>query len=64
MSVSQNPGEPVDHESRRLDFDLDEWLLKLVIKDHPDWRQSDGSCAKCRAEVQRMNERAERLELL
>ena len=40
-------GAGVDDPSAILQKEVDEWMLKVIMKDHPDWRQSDGACPKC-----------------
>ena len=63
MKVSQP--SPLKAESPpSLDFDLDDWLLNLVMLNHPEWKHSDGSCPECRVEIQRMRERADAVEVL
>ena len=47
-----------------FDFDLDKWLLNLVVLNHPEWKRADGSCPDCEAEIERMRKRADTVELL
>ena len=47
-----------------LDFDLEDWLLNLVMLNHPEWRRADGSCPDCEAEIERMRKRADTVEVL
>ena len=54
--------EAVEDESLILHMEIDEWLLQLVLQDHPDWKQSDGACGKCWEKIRELNEQAERIQ--
>ncbi len=63
MNVSQqSPSETVSPQS--LDFDLEEWLLNLIMLNHPEWKRADGSCPECATEIERMRERADSVQVL
>lgn len=53
-----------DDRIRDFDFDLDQLLLQLVLRSHPEWQQPDGSCPACWLEIQRMRARADRTATL
>ncbi len=57
-------GEIIDRHSLRLHLALDKWLLKLLEAKNPDWREPDGSCPKYGVEAKRLQQEAERIELL
>ena len=42
---------------------LDEWVLKLVLKDHPDWVLADGACPQCWEAVEKMKSQADGVNL-
>lgn len=63
MKDSPPPGRKADG-SASLDFDLDDWLLNLVMLNHPEWQRADGSCPECQAEIKRMQARADRVNVL
>ena len=46
--------ETRDNRIRDFDFDLDQLLLQLVIRSHPEWQRPDGSCPTCWLEIQRL----------
>ena len=49
-----------DDRIRDFDFELDQFLMQLVLQKHPEWRQADGSCpSSCWVEVQRLRNNAE-----
>ena len=48
-----------DDRIRDFDFELDQLLIELVLAEHPEWRQADGSCPSCWVEVQRLRADAE-----
>ena len=48
-----------DDRIRDFDFELDQLLMELVLAEHPEWRQADGSCPSCWVEVQRLRTAAE-----
>jgi len=56
--------ETRDNRIRDFDFDLDQLLLRLVIRSHPEWQRPDGSCPTCWLEIQRMRERADSVQVL
>lgn len=62
MSLSQQ-SQPSTDRPQRLDFDLEDWLLSLVLHNNPEWKLADGSCPECLAEVERMKERADAMEV-
>jgi hypothetical protein len=43
-----------DDRIRSFDFELDQLLLQLVLGEHPEWQQPDGSCPTCWLEIQRL----------
>ena len=53
-----------DDRIRDFDFELDQLLTELVLREHPEWRQVDGSCPPCWIEVQQLRASAEGAELL
>ena len=53
-----------DDRIRDFDFELDQLLMLLVLYEHPEWKQTDGSCPSCWLEVQRLRASAEGEELL
>lgn len=49
-----------DDRIRDFDFDLDQMLLQLVLLEHPEWHEADGSYPSyCWLEVQRRRADAE-----
>ena len=48
-----------DDRIRDFDFELDQLFMQLVLAEHPEWRQADGSCPSCWVEIQRMRTDAE-----
>ena len=63
MNISQqSPWVTTNPQS--LGFDLEKWLLNLVMLNHPEWKHADGSCPECGVEVERMRDRADAVELL
>ncbi len=55
-------GESVDDASKVVHREIDEWLLQLVLQDHPDWKQSDGACGKCWKDIARLKREADQLQ--
>ena len=53
-----------DDRIRNFDFELDQLLMQLVLNEHPEWRQTDGSCPACWVEVERLRANAEGVEPL
>ncbi len=56
--------QPSDDRIRDFEFDLDQLLLQIVLRSHPEWRRPDGSCPTCWPEIQRMRTRADDVEAL
>ena len=56
--------ETRDDRIRNFDFDLDQLLLQLVVRSHPEWQRPDGSCPSCWMEIQRMQVRADSVDVL
>ena len=56
--------EAVADESLILHMEVDEWLLQLVLKDHPEWKQSDGACKRCWGVIDQLKRDAEGLQAL
>ena len=63
MTVSQQSLMEASNPTS-FNFDLDEWLLNLVLLNHPEWKRADGSCPDCETEIERMQERADTVEVL
>ncbi|RJP74604.1 MAG: hypothetical protein C4532_01960 [Candidatus Abyssobacteria bacterium SURF_17] len=40
-------GSEVSRESFKLHFDTEKYVLNRISQEHPDWKESDGSCKKC-----------------
>ena len=55
---------PRDNRIRDFDFELDQLLLQLVLQEHPEWQQPDGSCPTCWLEVQRLKAQPDESGLL
>ena len=53
-----------DDRIRDFDFELDQLLTQLVVREHPEWQKVDGSCPSCWIEVQRLRTNAEGAEPL
>ena len=53
-----------DDRIRDFDFELDQLLTELVLQEHPEWRNVDGSCPSCWIEVQRLKADDEEAEQL
>lgn len=63
MKASQQ-SPPTADSPLSFDFDLEDWLRKLVGLNHPEWKRADGSCPECDREIQRMRERADAVQVL
>jgi len=57
-------GKTRDDRIRNFDFDLDQLLLQIVLRSHPEWQLPDGSCPTCYLEIQQLRARADRTETL
>lgn len=55
--------DEMTEETELVERELDEWLLEVVLKDHPDWKQSDGTCPKCWEALQKMKSEADKLRI-
>lgn len=54
-----------DNRIRNFDFELDQLLMELVLRDHPEWQPGDrGSWFPTWLEVQRLRADADKVELL
>ena len=55
---------PNDDRIRNFDFELDQMLIELVMRDHPEWKDSPDSWFQAWLEAQRLRVDAEDVELL
>ena len=53
-----------DDRIRDFDFVLDQLLVQLVLRDHPEWGHDDVDSFSCWLEVQRLRADADSIELL
>lgn len=53
-----------DNRIRSFDFELDQLLFQLVLRDHPEWGHDDIDSFSCWLEVQRLRADADAVELL
>lgn len=38
---------PIDEESALTHVKAEEYLLELIRKDHPQWKEEEGACLRC-----------------
>ena len=56
--------QPSDNRIRNFDFELEQLLMQLVLRDHPDWDNAAGAGFEAWLETQRLLAEADRVELL
>jgi hypothetical protein len=56
--------QPSDDRIRDFEFDLDQLLLRIVLRSHPEWQRPDGSRPSCWLEIQQMQARADGVDAL
>ena len=55
---------PNDDRIRDFDFELEQLMLQLVLRDHPEWRGEAGASFPAWVEVQRLLADADDVQLL
>jgi len=55
-------GEKMAGKEQKLHDVLDEWVLGTILIDHPDWKQIDGACPRCIAELKKKYKEADEIE--
>jgi hypothetical protein len=40
-------GSEVTKKTFQVHFETEKYVLDRIAKEHPDWKESDGSCTKC-----------------
>lgn len=40
-------GEEVAEDTFEVHFEAETYVLDRILKEHPDWKETDGSCKKC-----------------
>ena len=40
-------GEEVTKNVFQFHFETEKYVLDRIVKEHPEWKESDGSCTRC-----------------
>ena len=57
-------GSSVQEDTAIYHKDLDEWMLKIIVKQHPSWKESGGACPKCVEELKKRYKEVDEMEIL
>jgi len=57
-------GSTVEGDFKSLHDDLDDWMLKMILREHPKWKETDGACPKCLEELKKRYKQVDEMEIL
>ena len=55
--------DSVPKEAMSFHKALDQALLDVVLKDHPDWKEPDGMCKRCWSVIEKKKRELDRIKI-